>query len=313
MSKISVIVPVYNVENYISKCLDSILAQTHTDIEVICVNDGSTDNSGKILDEYASHDSRVQVFHKENGGVSSARNLALENATGEYIGFVDSDDYIDPHMYLSLLSALEEQDADIAECSIAYVYENGATKNGVVRKYHLTDRKQILKAFFLKEIGIINCTKLFRHDICAGIKFSEEYKIGEDSLFLYQALKNSKKIIGIDTVGYYYLQRESSVMHNVVDEKRLKLFEIVDFWLEENKHDKELYTSVVKRDAVLSIFVMESAIKNKDENKAIIKMLRSRVMKHKKTILTSSKFSIKFKAGTLLLCICPWLYYQIKK
>ena len=313
MSKISVIVPVYNVENYISKCLDSILAQTHSDLEVICVNDGSTDNSGKILDEYATRDSRVKVFHQENGGVSSARNLALENVSGEYIGFVDSDDYVAPDMYSSLLSALEDQDADIAECSIAYAYENGAIKNSFVRDYHFTDKKRILAAFFLKEMGIINCTKLFRRDICADIRFNKEYKIGEDSLFLYHALKKSKKIIGIDTVGYYYLQRESSVMHNVIDEKRLKLFEIVDFWLEENKHDKELYTSVVKRDAVLSIFVMESALKDKDKNKTVIKMLRGRVLKHKKIILTSNKFSIKFKVGTLLLWMCPWLYYRINK
>jgi hypothetical protein len=143
------------------------------------------------------------------------------------------------------------------------------------------------------------------------LRFDENYKIGEDSLFLYKALKNVKKFVGIDTVGYYYLQRESSVMHNVIDEKRLKLFEIVDYWLEETKHDKELYTSVVKRDAVLSIFVLESALKDKDANKAVIEMLRDRVLKHKKVILTSNKFSIKFKVGTLLLWMCPWLYYRI--
>ena len=313
MSKISVIVPVYNVENYISKCLDSILAQTHSDIEVICVNDGSTDNSGKILDEYAARDSRVKVFHKENGGVSSARNLALENVSGEYIGFVDSDDYIAPNMYSSLLSALEDQEADIAECSIAYAYENGDVRKRIFGSYSEIDTKVILNKFFLKEMAIVIWNKLFRSECLTDLRFDENYKIGEDSLFLYQILKNVKKFVGIDTVGYYYLQRESSVMHNVVDEKRLKLFEIVDSWIEENKHDKELYTSVVKRDAVLSIFVMESALKDKDKNKAVIKMLRNRVLKHKRIILTSNKFSIKFKAGTFLLWMCPWLYYRISK
>ena len=229
MSKISVIIPVYNVEKYISKCLDSVLIQTHTDLEVICVNDGSTDNSGKILDEYAISDSRVKVFHKENGGVSSARNLALDNITGDYVGFVDSDDYIAPDMYSSLLSALEEKDADIAECSIAYTYEDGSIKNGAIRSYYLTDSKEILKAFFLKKMGIVIWNKLFKADSVKAIRFDENYKVGEDSLFLYQCLKNSKMIVGIDTVGYYYLQRASSVMHNVVDEKRLKLFEIVDY------------------------------------------------------------------------------------
>lgn len=313
MSKISVIVPVYNVENYISKCLDSILAQTHSDLEIICVNDGSTDGSGRVLDEYALCDSRVKVYHKENGGVSSARNLALLNATGEYIGFVDSDDYISSDMYSSLLSAIEEKNADIAECSIAYVSEEGDVKNGVTRSYSFDNQRDLLKAFFLKDIGIINCTKLFRADICTDLKFDETYAIGEDSLFLYQCLKNAKKIVGIDKVGYYYLQRGDSVMHNVIDEKRLKLFEIVDSWLEENKRDKELYAAVVKRDAVLSVFIMESALKNKDENTAVIKMLRTRVLKHKKIILTNKNFSIKFKLGTLLLWLCPKLYYSINK
>ncbi|MBE6534229.1 MAG: glycosyltransferase [Ruminococcaceae bacterium] len=313
MSKISVIVPVYNVEKYISSCLDSILSQTHTDLEIICVNDGSTDSSGQILDEYAKKDSRIKVFHKENGGVSSARNLALENATGEYIGFVDSDDYIAPDMYSSLLSNIVDNNADIAECGIAYVTENGDAKNGVSKVYSLSEQKQILKAFFLKDMGIVIWNKIFKSEIVNNQRFNENYKIGEDSLFLYNCLKDANKIVGIDTVGYYYLQRESSVMHNVVDKKRLKLFEIVDCWLEENKHDKELYGSVVKRDAVLSVFVMDAALKNRQENTEVIKMLRRRLLSHKNTILTNKNFSVKFKLGTLLLWLCPKLYYSINK
>jgi hypothetical protein len=140
-----------------------------------------------------------------------------------------------------------------------------------------------------------------------------KYSNGEDSLFLYNCLKDANKIVGIDTVGYYYLQRESSVMHNVVDKKRLKLFEIVDCWLEENKHDKELYASVVKRDAVLSVFVMDAALKNRQENAEVIKMLRRRLLSHKNIILTNKNFSVKFKLGTLLLWLCPKLYYSINK
>ena len=313
MGKISVIVPVYNVEKYIAKCLDSILAQTYENIEILCVNDGSIDNSGKILDEYAARDSRIKVFHKENGGVSSARNLALENATGDYIAFVDSDDYIAPDMYESLLSALKENDADIAECSIAYVFEDGEIKNGIKRGYYLTDTREILKAFFLKDIGIINTTKLFSADVCRELKFNENYKVGEDSLFLYNALKKAKRIIGIDKIGYYYLQRNTSVMHNVVDKNKLKLFEIVDFWLNESQGDKELYAAAVKRDCVLSVFVLDSAIKNRKENAGVVEMLRRRVLRHRKTILNSKNFSLKFKMGVILLWICPSLYYKVKK
>ena len=313
MSKISVIVPVYNVEKYIAKCLDSILAQTYENIEILCVNDGATDNSGKILDEYAARDSRVKVFHKENGGVSSARNLALENATGDYIAFVDSDDYIAPDMYESLLSALKENDADIAECSIAYAEEDGNIKYGDSKKYALDDQKAMLEAFFLKKIAVVIWNKLFKSKVLEGLTFDANYKIGEDSLFLYNALKNARSIVGIEKVGYYYLQRTTSVMHNVVDEKKLKLFEIVDFWLDESRGDKVLYDAAVKRDCVLSVFVLDSAIKNRKENAGVVEMLRRRVLRHRKTILNSKNFSLKFKMGVILLWICPSLYYKVKK
>lgn len=308
---ISVIVPVYNVEKYISKCLDSILAQNHSNLEVLCVNDGSTDNSGKILDEYALKDDRIRVFHKENGGVSSARNLALDNATGEYIGFVDSDDYIAMNMYSELLSAIENNGADIAECSIAYVDENGDAKNGAPRSYILSDKKDILKAFFLKDIGVVIWDKLFKSDAIKNQRFDVNYKIGEDSLFLYNCLKNVKRIVGINTVGYYYLQRGRSVMHNILDEKRLKFFEIVDSWLEENKNDKDLYRAAAKRDCVLSVMVLDAAISKDDEK--YVKNARERILKHKWIIFTSGHFSFKFKIGALLLWLCPKLYYKMKK
>lgn len=309
---ISIIVPVYNVEEYIGKCLDSILSQDYVNIEVICVNDGSTDNSGKILDEYALRDNRIKVFHKENGGVSSARNLALENATGDYIGFVDSDDYVSPDMYSSLMNALKSNGADIAECSIAYVEENGDIKRVVSRKYVLCNQNDIQKAFFLKDIGIINCTKLFKSDIAKTQRFNEKYMIGEDSLFLYNCLKNTKKIVGIDTVGYYYLQRGSSVMHNILDERKLNFFEIVDSWLDETKNDNKIYRAAVKRDCILSVMVLDAALKT-NADKKYIKNARKRILRHKWIVFTSRYFSFRFKLGALFLWLCPKMHYKIKR
>lgn len=121
---ISVIIPVYNTEKYLHRCIDSILAQTFTNFELLLVDDGSTDNSGKICDEYAKKDSRVRVFHKENGGVSSARNVGLDNARGEWIAFVDSDDWIEHTMYKSLYDKVILESADIAYCEMRMVYED---------------------------------------------------------------------------------------------------------------------------------------------------------------------------------------------
>ena len=123
---ISVIVPVYNVENYLPRCLDSIINQTYTNLEILLVDDGATDNSGKLCDEYAQKDNRIRVFHKENGGVSSARNMGLDNATGEYIAFVDSDDYIDKCMYEIMLNSSVQNNADIVVCG--YLSQSIKTK-----------------------------------------------------------------------------------------------------------------------------------------------------------------------------------------
>ena len=126
---ISIIVPIYNVEKYLKKCIDSIINQTYKNLEIILVDDGSPDNCGKICDEYAKKDNRIKVIHKENGGVSSARNVGVENATGEYIGFVDSDDYIEKDMYEVLINNLKKENADISIISNYEVYKNKIIEN----------------------------------------------------------------------------------------------------------------------------------------------------------------------------------------
>ncbi|MFR2551722.1 MAG: glycosyltransferase [Clostridioides difficile] len=123
MPKISIIVPVYNVEKYLEKCVRSILAQTFTDFELILVDDGSLDSSGAMCDQFAEQDQRVKVIHKENGGLSDARNAGIELATGEYLGFVDSDDYIADDMYELLYTNIVKEDADLSICGIYDVYE----------------------------------------------------------------------------------------------------------------------------------------------------------------------------------------------
>ena len=122
MKKISIIVPIYNIEKYLPRCLESILAQTYKNIEVILVDDGSVDNSGMIADTYARNDQRIIVIHQVNKGVSAARNAGLDLATGDYIGFVDGDDYIEPDMYEILMRIIDEQQVDIAHCGYQMVY-----------------------------------------------------------------------------------------------------------------------------------------------------------------------------------------------
>ena len=137
---ISIIVPVYNVEQYLEKCVCSIINQTYKNLEIILVDDGATDSSGNMCDELAKSDNRIKVYHKENGGLSDARNYGVERATGEYIGFVDSDDYIDSEMYEKLYEAIKKEDVDVAECNFRFIYSNRIT-NYTDDKYYLVLNK----------------------------------------------------------------------------------------------------------------------------------------------------------------------------
>lgn len=146
MCEISIIVPVYKVEKYLRKCVDSILAQTFTDFEVILVDDGSPDNSGKICDEYAEKDNRVRVIHKENGGLSSARNAGIDVARGKYLGFVDSDDYIDEDMYEILYENLKIHDADISSVELIPFYGDRYKKANKEKKVIILNKKEAIKS-----------------------------------------------------------------------------------------------------------------------------------------------------------------------
>ncbi|EGO6689884.1 glycosyltransferase, partial [Enterococcus faecalis] len=164
MPKISIIVPVYNVEKYLEKCVRSILAQTFTDFELILVDDGSPDSSGAMCDQFAEQDQRVKVIHKENGGLSDARNAGIEIATGEYLGFVDSDDYIADDMYELLYTNIVKEDADLSICGIYDVYE-GKEPVEKQQQYIVLDKvaamKMILEA---KVVSVHAVNKLYKKE-----------------------------------------------------------------------------------------------------------------------------------------------------
>ena len=212
--KISVIVPVYNVEEYIHKCLDSILRQTYFQLEIILVDDGSTDKSGKICDEYAQCDERIKVIHKSNGGVSDARNAGLDIATGELIGFIDPDDYIHEQMYEILQKIMEEEQADIVYCKRAIV------RNSMVQKYSDSDTRQCWISLNALEkmyepgfagMATVPWNKLYKKEIFDNIRFPKGM-IFEDNYIIHQLYDNAQKVVFIDKTLYYYIERGESIM-----------------------------------------------------------------------------------------------------
>ncbi|MFK9089939.1 glycosyltransferase family 2 protein [Bacillus salipaludis] len=214
--KISIIVPVYNVEPYIHKCIDSILKQTFEDFELILVDDGSPDNCGKICDEYSKLDNRIKVLHKENGGVSSARNAGIRTAKGEYIGFVDSDDFIHQRMYELLYSYGIKHTADVVLCDYLVVNdEEMHNTNYDIPEFNEEQYSNIESLYQLYtnlDIQfVIPCNKLFRRSLFNNLKFIEG-KRHEDEIIAHRILFKSSKVTYLPIKLYYYFQRKDSFM-----------------------------------------------------------------------------------------------------
>ncbi len=245
MEKISIIVPVYNVEKYLRNCLDSIINQTYTNLEIILVDDGSPDGSGKICDEYALKDGRIKIFHNKNMGLSGARNFGIDNATGEYITFVDSDDEINLYYIEKLFKILKENNADLSICGFKYIQENKKTRkqeNKKIRKAELYNAEEAISQMY-SYIGFgIKCTSfitswgnLIPREYYKDIKFPLG-KINEDEFTTYKLYLKADKIAYIKEPLYYYYKRSGSIMNSGFNLKRL---EVLDAFEERIKILKE--------------------------------------------------------------------------
>lgn len=219
---ISIIVPVYNVEKYLSRCLDSLVVQTYRKLEIILVNDGSTDDSGKICDRYAIMDKRIKVIHKPNGGVSSARNVALDIATGDYIAFVDADDWLESDWAEIAVDHLKQADADCYIGSFVRSYDDGRPDKITHPLTNAMDLTPIdcLKEMYLKPIVEASydwCVwgKLFRAVFWQSVRFDKNVAMEEDGLAFWQILSQCSKIIYRPDYGYHYLDRDDSAVNSM--------------------------------------------------------------------------------------------------
>ena len=217
---ISVIVPVYNVAQYLSQCVSSILSQDYGDLEVILIDDGSTDASGEICDQYAAKDSRVRVIHQKNGGAAAAKNAGLRLASGDYLAFADSDDYLEPGAYGFLMKTLLETNADAVQGSFREVYRNRAEEQHI-RGETLEGYDYLLR--FPKDFSCaLLWNKLYRRAIFDGVSFEEGHKI-DDEYFTYQGFLQPRKVVRADRIVYNYRKRASSVMSSPESAERLVL------------------------------------------------------------------------------------------
>lgn len=220
---ISVIVPVYKVEAYLDRCVQSIVNQTYRNLEIILVDDGSPDRCGVMCDAWAEKDSRVRVIHQTNAGSSAARNAALDAACGERIAFVDSDDYIAPDMF-EYLSDLLTQGADIAECGHVDTFDDNAVFGGSDDHRDYTVYEAMEEHIRDRVFRQLIWNKLYRREVVGDIRFPVGKKI-DDEFFTYQVLGRAKKLVRSEKICYAYRQQVSSVMHSMSPQKRLQAVE----------------------------------------------------------------------------------------
>lgn len=313
--KVSIIVPIYNVEKYLEKCITSILNQTYKNIEVLLINDGSTDNSGLICDEMKKKDPRIKVFHKKNTGVSETRNLGIKNSTGDFLFFVDPDDFIIEDSVEILYENLKKYNSDISVGSVIPTYdENYKFENNLV-ELEIWNSEEALKHFLEAKItSFFPVAKLFKKELFENHKFNKNYKLAEDALLLTEILLDKNlKIVFSSKIIYAYLQHKSSATK----------IKSSPFVFDTIKVYEEIYNIVIKKYPSLkkqlnertywSYFTVYDKIlfsENDTFRKERIE-LKSLIRKNFRNIINCEGFTISRKISLVALMVSESLYKKI--
>ena len=306
---ISVIVPVYNVEAYLARCVDSILSQTHSNLEVILVDDGARDASGAICDDYAAKDPRVKVLHKENGGLSSARNAGLEIATGEYIAFVDSDDWIEPDAYSHLLEVMRKYDVRLV-CGGRYDVDGATGKKTVglcpAREEPLSGEELVGRIFLWDCCDSSACDKLYHRSILETFRYPEG-KVCEDVPVTYKIVLAAEKVAMSDRPFYNYYHRPGSITTSAAITEKTFHFsqhtEVIYPYIRENHPAIEPQARYLRVRSLSHILLLleqaDSEVRQQFADR--YSHARKELKKHTMFILKSSRFGKKEKITNLLL------------
>ena len=278
--KISVIVPCYNVEKYVAKCIDSLLNQTYKNLEILLVEDCATDNTLKVLKEYVKKDSRIKLIkNKENGGLSFSRNEGIKHATGSYLSFIDSDDYVDNNFYEVLYKSIKDNKSEIAICDMKVVYDD-------------TKQELISKCCNFEEFNVVNvvnnglaasaCNKLFKKELFDKYLF-EVGKVNEDIAVVIPALVHAKKISYASGVYYYYIQRGGSIQNSGFSDKRFDIFYGVDTTLDRIKGCKdfdEIKDALVFNQIIVILIYIIPKIDDRKRRKEVLKKYNELSLKY---------------------------------
>ena len=307
---ISIIVPVYKVENYLDRCIESMVNQTYTNLEIILVDDGSPDNSGKICDKWAKADSRIKVIHKENEGVGIARNTALAAAKGEYIAFVDGDDYCFSRLYEILYSNLINENADISICSY---YENDVETDDVPLTNHKPEIKQSADVMPNVCVGDyafgVLWNKLYKKEVVEGLTMPP-LKCSQDLPYNYYAFKRAKKVIICDEQLYFYRNRATSTTKSNFKAGAFDAIKAKEIILRNETDNPKLLPYAIKG-YINSNFVVLSGMITNNMFMDRFEELRGNILNYKNDILSSNMYSKFEKIKVITLSLSPWIYKKI--
>ena len=313
--KISVIVPVYNVEAYLERCVESILHQTYTNFELILINDGSTDSSGQICDQLAHQYENIKVYHIENAGVSNARNIGIQLATGAWITFVDSDDFVTNDYLATLASAVEGENVGFVIAPLHHI------KNGIEtalpqysgRKELWSTEETMKELLMTTKTSFFPVAKLFKRDLLVDEKFNTDYHLAEDALFLTELLLKTRcSSVFIDKPIYYYDHREGSATTSV----NRYVFDTIEVYKNIITQVSQVFPNLKyelkNRECWSYITVYDKIIFTSSEQYQKEKVdLRAWIIQHRREIWKDTYFTRFRKIAVLLLVFSPWIYKKI--
>lgn len=305
---ISVIIPVYNCGKFILRCVDSLKKQSYENLQIILVDDGSSDDTPSVCDDLTKQDSRIIVIHKPNGGVSSARNAGIRVASGEYITFADADDYMNPDHIMTLYNLIQKYKCDVAVCSYLTENENGSTKpECLAHSYNEVfygHDSAVCELLAGGAVGGYVWNKLYRRELLDDIEFSGDIKILEDLLFNYNVFKNVQSMVFTDSKSYHYIQRGQSAMHREFGEEHIKMVETARFICDDlSNQSRELANAGKGLLATTILWVTDVMAEYGPYDSVLVKQYRAEFKLLKKTYMKLKRVPFSYRASAVFFSL----------
>ena len=307
---ISIIIPVYNVKPYLKKCVDSVITQTYKNLEIIIVDDGSTDGSGALCDEIGKQEKRIKIYHKENGGLSSARNYGIDRANGEYLGFIDSDDYIEKDMYETLLRLVLKDNAEMSMCAMCDVFGGKEYwKAKVAEEITVTNAEAIKMALIGDVVSVSAVNKLYKKDLFDDIRYPEG-KTLEDAFVIVDLLSKCNKVAITSAQKYYYIHRNESITTRKFDgnldaiDAYKRNYRIIE------KEFPNLLDVAKMRLCWAHFYVLDRVVMNDPNEYPNIREDVIEYIKNNLSFIVKSKLFTKARKMAAILAVLDWRLYK---